>query len=709
VATQALPLSRLMPEAIPFLNHLLLVSNRSSEPLASDSTDGDGAADDSSYYVAYSPLVSAASLSLQVEQEMPADNVAGAQLQGESRRQSDNIGSTLSSPNEQLLLGLLVLLALLPLLFYRRIPARFALLADRFSWLHKVDVGGTKHNRPTQWGAAVTLAFLFCALLLAVMLATQHNLQYSTALLPPSAVSGAGSATARIELTIRAHLGASTLMDGVSCPTVTRARRMDHSTLVRDEGGFTQPFEAISAPVLASGDTTGVCVLSLICASCGVAGTSAFINVSLPLSAQLLEWELAVSAADPGVFARRYGVLLPPSSRLLLSAESLLRFSVTESFFEDHTPASRTQERRSGFELAFNAYESLRTQSPREISASARVGLSFVLDKSSAVYETILSNKFTLLQQITSIASSLVTLLSVFGFLFIATERGLLPRWKGVPGTVCDERNKGGGVFILEDAAKGVTTLPQDKYGNEGGKERKGHERSQSPQEPSSSRSSPSPRRASIELAPTAIQDIKSDMTALRQDVSELRQVINLLQQGSSFPPLVVSPHRRTQSSTSGAGMPPLSPSMLFPFRSDDIELPDSPAGAPTALASLSRLFVARSQRRTVGQTAIVPEQVAVPRLLRALPLAPLATRAAASSVSPLPAASPSARWLMVEGKRHANEWAKRQVRPKEENAASVSAGAVQALEGASQMAVDAGSHGPLDPNDTGIQSATPN
>jgi hypothetical protein len=655
-----------MPEAIPFLNHLLLVSNRSTGTAAADRTDGDGATDESGYYVAYSPLVSAKSLSLQVEQEMPADNIAGAQLQGESRRQSENSGSTLSSPNEQLLLVLLVLLALLPLLLYRRIPARFALLVDRFSWLHKVDVGGTKHNRPTQWGAAVTLAFVFCALLLAVMLATQHNLQYSTALLPPSAVSGAGSATARIELTIRAHLGASTLMDPVSCPTVTRARRMDRSTLVRDESGFTQPFEATSAPVLASGDTTGVCVLSLICASCGVAGTSAFINVSLPLSAQLLEWELAVSAADPGVFARRYGVLLPPSSRLLLSAESLLRFSVTESFFEDHTASSRTQERRSGFELAFNAYELLRAQSSREISASARVGLSFVLDKSSAVYETILNNKFTLLQQITSIASSLVTLLSVFGFLFIATERGLLPRWKGVPGTVCDERSKGGGVFILEDAANGVTPLPPAKYGNEGGKEREGQEHSQSPQEPSSSRSSPSPRRASIELAPPDIQDTRNDdIAALRQDVSELRQLINRLQQGSSFPPTVASPHRRTQSSMSGAGLPPLSPSMMSPFRSDDMELPDSPA-APTALASLSRLFVARSQRRIAGQTAIVPEQVSVPRLLRALPLAPLATRTAASSVSPLPAASPSARWLMVEGKRHANEWANRQVRHKE-------------------------------------------
>jgi len=284
----------------------------------------------------------------------------------------------------------------------------------------------------------------------------------------------------------------------------------------------------------------------------------------------------------------------------------------------------------------------------------------------------------------------------------------LLPRWKGVPGTVCDERSKGGGVFILEDVAKGVTPLPEDKYGHECGKERKGQERSHSQQEPSSAQSSPSSRRASIELAPTAIQDIKNDMTALRQDMNELRQLINLSHKDSSFPPTVVSPHRRTQSSTSGAGMPPLSPSMLSPFRSDDIELPDSPA-APTALASLSRLFVARSQRRIAGQTAIVPEQVAVPRLLRALPLAPLATRTAVSSVSPLPVASPSARWLMVEGKRHANEWAKRQVRPKEEDAASARAGAVQALEGASQMAADAGSQGPLDPNDTVIQSAKPN
>jgi hypothetical protein len=167
-------------------------------------------------------------------------------------------------------------------------------------------------------------------------------------------------------------------------------------------------------------------------------GVTAF---QLPYSAQLIEWELWVHSAVPATWTRRYGVLTQLPGGRLLDAESELRFSVMESYYADERSAAfapgvaAADRKRSGFELNFLSLSSVRPQLADSFSSRSTVAVAFALQKSDVVLRTQLSDRQSILQLLAVIASTTVSLFSIFAIGFRLTEHHLLGRlgWSSGP------------------------------------------------------------------------------------------------------------------------------------------------------------------------------------------------------------------------------------------------------------------------------------
>jgi hypothetical protein len=334
---------------------------------------------------------------------------------------------------------------LLSLLLYRRFPARVSLLLDQFSWKHSAPVDGSLQRKPTQFGAAFTLAFAFSALLLALYLGSAPNVQRNTALVPPSASPRAGTAAADVQITVRAFIGTAAVNAGF-CPTASGA---PFSPLLADSSGFTRALSVRSSATL----TSDACVLAVDCLGCTLMGADSRVSLSLPYSAQLVEWEVRVTAAAPNSASRRYGVLTQMPAQLL-DAQGQLAFTLTESFYSDTTTSPAVS--GSGYELDFLSYSTVQPQSVDSYSSASRVGLTFVLNKSPVVFESAQSARLSVLQVVASVLSAVMSLLGVFGILFALSLKAL-PMLHVHAGHVVDERAKGGAVFIREDAQTKVS------------------------------------------------------------------------------------------------------------------------------------------------------------------------------------------------------------------------------------------------------------
>jgi hypothetical protein len=344
----------------------------------------------------------------------------------------------------------------LSLLLYRFLPARIALLVDRFSWNHPAPVDGSLQRKPTQLGAAFTMAFAFSAVLLGLYLGLAPNVQLITTLVPPSATDQSGSATADMQITVRAFLGTAALNNGF-CPAVD-ARTS--SSLLSGTRGFKGTVTVRSEPAAVN----GACVLAIDCLGCTLIGAESSLTLQLPYSAQLLEWEVQMTAAATDTASRLYGAITQRPGELL-DAQGQLEFGITESFYSDTTVTPEV--RGSGYELDFQTYSTVQPQSVNGFSSASRVGLAFVFNKSPVVFITSQSVRLSLLQVLASVLSAVVSLLGLFGVAFALTVNYGLPLIHIAAGHVVDQRKKGGQLFIREDATNNQVT----KYKAEGEEE----------------------------------------------------------------------------------------------------------------------------------------------------------------------------------------------------------------------------------------------
>ena len=336
---------------------------------------------------------------------------------------------TLSSAATAGLMVALLVVAFAPLVAYRFVPARAAVMLDQFSLAHKTGVGAFVSNTPTQLGAMVTWSFLCVALLVAILLGLQDNTARTTELLPPSAAPMAGTAAASWQITLRAYTGEDSTAMAAWC-------RSDNGNLLSRQSGFSASFTLRAEPQGQS------CAVTADCTECSLSALTS-VAFSFPYSAQLIEWELWVNGAQPQSWARRYGILTQMAAAgRLLAAESELRFSVMESYYSDERSAAfapgiaAADKQRSGFELNFLSYSAVRDQPPNTLSAVSTVTVAFAMQKSDVVLQTALSDKQTMLQLLAVILSAIVSLFSIFAIGFRLAEHHLLRRLGWTSGPV---------------------------------------------------------------------------------------------------------------------------------------------------------------------------------------------------------------------------------------------------------------------------------
>jgi hypothetical protein len=95
--------------------------------------------------------------------------------------------------------------------------------------------------------------------------------------------------------------------------------------------------------------------------------------------------------------------------------------------------------KRSGFELNFLSYSSVREQPAETLSGASTVTVAFALQKSDVVLQTALVDKQTLLQLLAVVVSTTVSLFSVFAIGFRMAEHHLLRRMGWSAGPVAKE------------------------------------------------------------------------------------------------------------------------------------------------------------------------------------------------------------------------------------------------------------------------------
>jgi hypothetical protein len=235
-------------------------------------------------YTSYSPLKNAPSLreaAFGPDPTLLQYGASGASVSRSSTGEDDVSDGELKSSTRVVIIVCLIMAAIIPLIFYRLLPARVAVWIDLLPYAHKLNVGQTVKNSPTQLGAGVTLTFLLVSLLVSVLLATQPNVERSTELLPPSASSLGGTAEASWQVTIRAYSGERSVSD---------VSQWCNSSSPNSQSGFTLPFSR-SFQITNSAGSGGqlVCNIRADCENCALAAVGT-VSFQFPATVQMLEW-----------------------------------------------------------------------------------------------------------------------------------------------------------------------------------------------------------------------------------------------------------------------------------------------------------------------------------------------------------------------------------------------------------------------------------
>lgn len=386
-------------------------------------------------YAAYTPVRQSSSLRLDAfgSDELLEANAAGAGAVSLKTDGIDTSGSLSSSSITALVVSFL-LIGFVPWSLYRVLPDRVVTFLDQFNVAHKLHIGEAITKSPTQFGAVVSWSFLWVALLVAIMLGTQSNTLTTVKLLPPSASTLAGSAFASWELTVRVFAGQTREEMSVWCAP-------DGGGLRARQLGFSKFFKLKTIITDATDQRGSSCAIAASCDSCALTSTAAS-SITFPYSAQLFEWEVWVSSAEPRSWVRRYGVVSQLPGRLL-DAESRLSLTAMESFYTDDRSAAlshgriRDEDRqRSGFELNFVSYDPIVTQNLSTFTPASTVTFAVNIIKSDVLLQTALTDKQTPLQILTLIASACVSLFSIFAITFRMLEAYVLRKCGLSPGPV---------------------------------------------------------------------------------------------------------------------------------------------------------------------------------------------------------------------------------------------------------------------------------
>jgi len=322
-----------------------------------------------------------------------------------------------------ILLITLLSAAVLPLLMYRKVPAKIAQRFDRFSFAHSTDIDASPKLYPTQLGAALTWAFLCSSILVVVLLATASNVQTINGVVPPSSIENAGTAVANFEFTLRAHSSAATVAaycNATAGTTTSSSGPAGYS--ISAQTGFSSRMQL---QLTATG--SGSCGLTANCLGCGLTSSAPQISFQLPFDAQLVEWEVWVSRASPSGWTRNYGLLQQQPDQLL-DAEGQLQMQLMESYYSDDTASGSIE---SGFEMSYVGYEQLVAQSPANYSAAASVTVQFLFSRSDVVFQSVVSSKQSVLQQLTVILSAVSSLFAGFAIAFGLLEGHLFKQRSG--------------------------------------------------------------------------------------------------------------------------------------------------------------------------------------------------------------------------------------------------------------------------------------
>ena len=364
--------------------------------------------------VLYAPLTRSASLRLSAFGNDATLSAIGADGPDPTREVEQLQPDDLSSGSITAL-AVLLSLAFLPWIFFRRVPTWLAVRMDQFSLKHGIDVGESLIAYPTQFGTVVTWSFLCLSLLVAVLLSLAPNTQTVGSLVPPSSFKTKIAALGDFQLTLRAHVSPeAALHECVS--SVGSGVRFDSS--VSFSSSFTTHIESTSP-------TT--CSMSADCIGCSLTGIRPSLEFSFPFDSQLIEYEIWVNSATPGGWSRRYGVIQQLPGQLL-DAKGEIHMSLMPSYYMNDVGLSAI---RTGFELEYQQYLSIASQSMDEFNAKSRVALRFLFQQSDIYYQTVVSSKQSNLQLITVVLSAIGSIFAGFAILFGFIEKRILKYQSG--------------------------------------------------------------------------------------------------------------------------------------------------------------------------------------------------------------------------------------------------------------------------------------
>ena len=252
----------------------------------------------------------------------------------------------LSSVVFGLMIGLLVAAAM-PLIFYQYLP-RVLSKGDMMSLAHPLTPGGVAVKRPSMWGVAWTLAFVFVAAFVIINLAVQTNVLVTNTLQPASSNANAGTAVSAFQITLKTYGAPPNGSESVFA--LDKWCHTESARLVTGIQGFTGSFLTQAYPLGSS------CAILFDCLNCGITGAASF-HVTMPYVNQLIEWEIWSTGAVPSSWARFYGVVSQLPGRMI-DAVSTLRFSAIQAYYLDS---------RDTHSIAYCADESSRATFSREV------------------------------------------------------------------------------------------------------------------------------------------------------------------------------------------------------------------------------------------------------------------------------------------------------------------------------------------------------
>jgi hypothetical protein len=412
-SSQVVTAGQMLSDSAPILQRRQLSSNSTSS------------VDTSAFYA---PLRSSASLRLaafQTDAVLSAASATGSTPNVLSQSDANTL-TTASIP----LIVALVVVAFVPWLLYRKVPATIARYTDQFNTYHKGEMGKDIPPHPTQFGTVVSWSFLCIGVLVGVLLGTAPNTQITKGIVPPSEISTAGLAAANFQLTMRAHSGQASVAS--SCGASSSGSSLTSQT------GFVGSYTVRAEP----SSSGSACNIAADCIGCGLTGAVSSVGFTFPYDAQLIEYEVWVNSASPGAWSRRYGVLQQLPGQLL-DAEGRLLFSLSASYYTDNLLDT------SGFELEYQQYQTISPQSLDTFNGQSRIRVEIVFTKSDVIYQTIVSSKLSTLQSLIVILSALGSLFSGFALLFAYVEKYILKRRSGR----IDKDPETGHVYVMTDEA----------------------------------------------------------------------------------------------------------------------------------------------------------------------------------------------------------------------------------------------------------------